>query len=87
MDNSTFQNRHTIEIVGGTIEVTGHPNGRSLIGGLWRSLFTSSLVQDGDDFKERSRALIDRHLKLMSLQDQNINRYSYDTLVSGIHIA
>jgi hypothetical protein len=87
MDNNTIQNYPpAIEIVGGTIEVTGHLDGRSLISGLWRTIFTSSLVQDGDYLMGRSRALLQRHLKLIRLQDQDLIRYTYDLLVSGIHI-
>jgi hypothetical protein len=87
MDNNTFRNYPpAIEIVGGTIEVTGHLDGRSLISGLWRTIFTGSLVQDGDYFMDQSRALLQRHLKLMQLEDQNVIRYNYDMLVSGIHI-
>jgi hypothetical protein len=87
MDNNTFQNYPpAIEIVGGTIEVTGHLDGRSLISGLWRTIFTGSLLQDGDYFMDRSRVLLQRHLRLMRLQDQKIVRHTYDGLVSGIHI-
>lgn len=86
MDN-TLQNYPAIEIVGGTIEVTGNLDGRSLLGGLWRTFFTGTLLQEGDYFMDRSRALLQRHLKLMQLRDQNLIRQKYDTLVSGIHIA
>jgi len=83
MDNNTFQNYPpAIEILGGTIEVTSHLDGRSLIGGLWRNVFTGSLMQDGDYFMDRSRSLLQRHLKLMRVQDQNVVRQTYDTLVS-----
>ena len=88
MDNITFQNYPpAIEILGGTIEVTGHLDGRSLIGGLWRTIFTGTLVQDGDYFMDRSRTLLNRHLQLMRPQDQNVVRINYDALVSSIHIA
>jgi hypothetical protein len=88
MDNNTFRNfPATIEIVGGTIEVTGHLDGRSLINGLWRTLSTSNLAQDADNFMDQSRGLLQRHLRLMPLRDQNIIRESLDLLVSGIHIA
>jgi hypothetical protein len=88
MNNNTPQN-HTpaIEILGGTIEVTGHLDGRSLISGLWRNFFASSLVQDGDYFMGRSRALLQRHLNLIPFQEQNTIRDSYDMLVSGVDIA
>ena len=87
MDNNTFQNYPpAIEIVGGTIEVTSHLDGRTLISGLWRTVFTGSLVQDGDYFMGRSRALLQRHLRLMPLEDQDVIRLTYDALVSGIHI-
>ena len=87
MDNNTFQNYPpAIEIVGGTIEVTSQLDGRNLIGGLWTTFFTGSLVQDGDYFMDRSRALLQRHLRLMRLEDRGIIRYTYVRLVSGIHI-
>jgi hypothetical protein len=87
MDNNTFQNYPpAIEIVGGTIEVTNHLDGRNLIGGLWRNFFTGNLVQDGDYLMGRSRVLLDRHFNLIPLRDQKIIRHTYDTLVSGIHI-
>jgi hypothetical protein len=86
MDNNAFKNYPpAVEIVGGTIEVTGHLDGRSLISSLWRTLSTSSLAQDGDHFMDRSHGLLQRHLKLMSVEDQDIVRQSLDTLVSGIH--
>jgi hypothetical protein len=88
MDNNAFQNYPlAIEIVGGTIGVTGHLDGRSLIGGLWKTFFTGSLVQDGDYFVDRSRALLQRHLKLIQPEDQDIIEDNYNALVSGIHIA
>jgi len=87
MDNNTFQNfPPAIDIVGGTIEVTSHLDGRNLIGGLWRTFFTGSLMQDGDYFMDRSRTLLRRHLKLMQPQDRDVIRDNYDALVSGIHI-
>ena len=86
MDDETFQNYPpAIEIAGGTIEVTGRLDGKSLIGGLWRTLFTGSLVEDGDCFMQESRVLLQRHLRLMLLDDQNIIRLNYDLLVSYIH--
>jgi hypothetical protein len=88
MDNNTFKNfPPAIEIVGGTIEVTGHLDGRSLISSLWRTLSASSLTQDGDHFMGQSHGLLQRHLKLMPLEDQNVIRESLDLLVSGIYIA
>ena len=82
MDNNTSQNYPpAIEIVGGTIEVTSHLDGRSLISGLWRTVFTGSLVQDGDYFMDRSRTLLQRHLRLMRLRDQKVIRHTYDTFL------
>ena len=86
MDNNTFKYPAMVEIVGGTIEVTGHLDGRSLISSLWRNLSTSSLAQDGDHFMDRSRGLLQRHLKLIPLQDQKLLRESVDLFVSSIHI-
>jgi hypothetical protein len=86
MDNGTFKYPAIVEIVGGTIEVTGHLEARSLISRLWRSLSASSLAQDGDDFMDRSRGLLLKHLKLIPLEDQDIIRESVDLLVSSIHI-
>lgn len=91
MDNSTFMNHpgpHMIDI-GGTVdfEVTDQLDGRSLISGLWKTFFTSDLAQDGDRFVYQSLSLFQRHLKLMSLQDQDTIWESLDKLVSGNHIA
>jgi hypothetical protein len=85
MDNNANKNYPpVIEIVGGNIEVTGHLDGRSLTSGLWRTVFTGSLVQDGDYFMDRSHSLLQRHLKLMQPQDQDIIRINLDGLLSGI---
>lgn len=87
MDNNTSQNYPpAIEILGGTIEVTSHLDGTSLIGGLWRTFFTGSLMQDGDYFMDRSRTLLHMHLQLMRPQDQNVIRQNYHASVSDIHI-
>ena len=86
MDNHTFKNYHPgIGIVDGNIEVTGHLDGRSLISSLWRTLSASSLTQDGDHFVDQSHGLLQRHLKLMPLQDQIIIRQSLDTLVLALY--
>ena len=88
MDNNTSNNYPAgIEIVGGTIDVTGHLDERGLISGLWRNHSTGCLEQDGDHFMDQSRGLLHRHLKRMPLQDQIAIRESLDTLVSGVHIA
>lgn len=87
MANNTFNNYPAgIDIVGGNIAVTGNLDGRSLITVLWRTLSTSSLVQDGDHFMDQALSLLQRHLKLMPLQEQNVIRESLDLLVSSIHI-
>ena len=88
MANNTFNNCPPgINIVGGTIEITGHLDGRGLITVLWRTLSTSSLAKDGDHLMDQALSLLQRHLKLMPLQEQNVIRESLDLLVSSIHIA
>jgi hypothetical protein len=68
-----------IEIVGGVIEVTGSPDGRRLIGGLWKIFTTSYQVQKGDFLMDRSRGLLQRHQRRMELVDQTIIRQTYKT--------
>jgi hypothetical protein len=63
--------------VEGVIEVNGRFGGWNPIDSL-RNFFTvDSQVEEGDYFMDRSRHLLDRHLQLMALQDQNnlCNRY------------
>lgn len=87
MDYSTFQNYPpAIQNVGGrTIEITGRLDGKSLIGGLWRTFFTGTLVEDGDCLMQESRILLQTHFKLMRHEDQCLIRFNYDMLVSVIH--
>jgi hypothetical protein len=77
VNNNSKNHPSEVEIVGGVIEVTGSPDGRRLISGLWRIFTTSYQVQKGDFLMDRSRGLLQRHLKRMRLEDQNIIRESY----------
>jgi len=40
-------------------------------------------VAQGDFFMDRSRGLLERHLQMLRLSDQNTIRSQYDSLVSG----
>ena len=77
-DENSKDYPHEVEIIGGVIEVTGSPEGKKcLISGLWKVFTTSYQVQKGDFLMDRSRGLLQRHLKRMRLEDQNIIRESY----------
>jgi len=79
MDNKNSKNNPSeVEIVGGVIEVTGSPDGGRLISGLWRIFTTSYQVQKGDFLMDRSRSLLQRHLKRMQLDDQNVIQETYE---------
>ena len=64
--------------VGGVVEVTGPLIGRSIIDGLWKKFSASGLVQEGDDFMDRSRVLLRRHLQLIEVNDQDTIRDNID---------
>jgi len=53
--------------IGVTVNVSSHLVGRSLIDGLRRSLSTSDQEELGDNFMDRSRDLLQRHLNLIEL--------------------
>jgi len=83
MDNKNSKDYPTeVEIVGGVIEVTGSPDGTRLISGLWRIFTTSYQVRKGDFLMDRSRSLLQRHLKRMRRHDQNIILETYEEWVS-----
>jgi hypothetical protein len=67
-----------VEIVGGFIEVVGSPNGKSLISGLLRIFTSSYQVQKGNFLMDQSRSLIQRHLKLMETDDQDVVEDTYE---------
>jgi hypothetical protein len=70
------------EIASGVVvEVSGHVLGRSLIDGLRKNFFPSSQVEQGDHYMDRSRELLQRHLELIQLDEQNTIRDYYDELV------
>jgi hypothetical protein len=77
VDNNSKNYPPEVEIIGGVIEVTGSPDGRHLISGLWKIFTTSYQVQKGDFLMDRSRGLLQRHLKRMRLEDQNVIRETY----------
>ena len=66
----------------GVIEVTGSPDGRRLISGLWRIFTSSYQVQKGDRHMDRSRGLLQRHHKRMDPDDKNIILGTYKKWVS-----
>jgi len=82
MDNSNSNNYPSeVEIVGGVIELTGSPDGSRLISGLWRIFTTSYQVQKGDRLMDRSRGLLQRHLKRIDPEDTIVIDGTYQTCV------
>ena len=82
MDNSNSKNYPSeVEIVGGVIEVTGSPDGGRLISGLWRIFTTRYQVQKGDLLMDRSRGLLQRHLKRINSRDKIVIQANYKTCV------
>jgi len=63
--------------VEGVVEVNGRFGGWNLIDGLRGFFTTDSQVDEGDYFMDRSRHLLEKHLQLMDLEDQNNLRYRY----------
>jgi hypothetical protein len=51
--------------------------GAAVIDLLRRNFITGGQLQQGDDFMDRSRDLLQRHLELMELNQQNIIRGTY----------
>jgi hypothetical protein len=69
------------------VEVSGHVLGRSLIDGLRRNIFPSGQVEQGDHYMDRSRELLQKHLKLIQLHEKDTILDYYEELVWQIHTA
>ncbi len=80
---SNISHNYAIEIASNVIEVNGHLLGRSLIDGLRRTFTftTGHEVEQGDLYMNRSRGLLERHIQMLRLNDQNNIRLQYDELV------
>jgi len=69
---------HGPKIVGTIFESACHLlGGAAVIDYLRRNLITGGQVQQGDDFMDQSRDLLQRHLELMQLKEQNTIREDY----------
>jgi hypothetical protein len=69
------------EIARGAIKVSGHFLGRSLINGVRKNFLTSGQKQQGDGYMDKSRELLQKHLRLIKLQEQNLIQRHYKKLV------
>jgi hypothetical protein len=63
--------------VEGVVEVNAHLVGSSLIDSLRRTFTVDSQMEQGDYFMDRSMGLLEKHLQLMLLGDQNTIRDRY----------
>jgi hypothetical protein len=80
MSNNISQN-YAPKLIGGVVEIAGGVIGRSLFDSLRKSFTSSSQVQRGDYFMDQSRVLLQNHLQLIELYDQNIIHRNYERLV------
>jgi hypothetical protein len=86
--SNNFSQNYVPELVGSVVvEVAGDLIGRSLIDSLRRSLTSSSQEERGDYFMDQSRVLLQNHLQLIELHDQNKIHRKYQKLVYGIQVA
>jgi len=77
---NNISHNYAIEIASNVMEVNNHLVGRSLIDGLRRTFTftTGHEVEQGDFFMDRSRGLLEAHLQMLRLNDQNTIRSKYD---------
>ena len=61
--------------------------GAAVIDFLRRNLITGGQVQQGDEFMDQSRDLLQKHLELMRLEEQNRIRRDYLKSVYYVHVA
>ena len=85
--SNNFSQNYAPEIVAGVVKVTGGLIGKSLIDSLRKRFTSSGQVQRGDYFMDQSRALLQNHLQLIALRDQNTIHREYERLVYGIQVA
>jgi len=69
------------EIARGAVEVSGPLLGRNLIDGLRKNFLTSGQKQQGDVLMDQSRELLQKHLWLLELQEQEDIGGHYKELV------
>src|SRR5216683_275639 len=75
---------HGPHIVEAVVEVAGHLLGRTVIDYLRKNLMTSRQVEQGDDYMDRSRELLQKHLQLMELDEQARVRDNYMKSVHNV---
>lgn len=74
---NNFSQTYAPEIAEGAAHVAGYILGRSLVDGI-RSIFnTAGHVDKGDSYMDQSRDLLERHLELLNLNQQNRIRTEY----------
>jgi hypothetical protein len=86
MANDIPQNlKYTRIGVEGVVEVNAHLVGSSLIDSLRRTFTIDSQMEQGDSFMDRSLNLLEKHLQLMLLREQNIIRQRYiESVFNGL---
>jgi len=72
------------EVVGVSVEVSGHLIGRSVIDDLRRSLTASGQEQKGDEYMDHSREILQKHLRLIEPDTQRIIEEHIHKLVMSI---
>jgi hypothetical protein len=78
MVNDIPQNlKYTLIGVEGVVEVNAHLVGGSLVDSLRRTFTIDSQMEQGDNFMDRSRGLLEKHLQLMQLREQIAIRQHY----------
>ena len=65
------------QVIGGIYEVSDAVLGRGIIAGI-KSSFTSGRIRRGDFDMNRSRNLLQQHLRQLPLEDQNFIRQKFD---------
>lgn len=84
MANDIPQNLKYIPIV---VDFNGHLVGSSLIDSLLRTFTIDSQMDQGDHFMDRSLDLLEKHIQLMLLREQNAIRQRFMKSVLNIYVA
>jgi len=69
------------ELARGAVGVCGSLLGRSLINGIRKNFLTSGQKQQGDGHMDKSRELLQKHLGLIKIQEQDLIQRHYKRLV------
>jgi len=72
-----FLTEYGPEIAGDIFEVGSHFIGREIVQTLKRNFTGDGKIQQGNNFMNQSRALLQTHLQMMSLNEQTTIRRKY----------